>query len=78
MKILGIDVGGTGIKGAIVNTETGELISKRRKISQKCSLTGKNNYSILVHTKRSVLFGSLAHSTEFCWAPSEQKRMSHH
>jgi len=31
MKILGIDVGGTGIKGAIVNTETGELISKRRR-----------------------------------------------
>ena len=33
MKILGIDVGGTGIKGAIVNTETGELISKRRRIA---------------------------------------------
>ena len=31
MEILGIDVGGTGIKGAIVNTETGELISKRRR-----------------------------------------------
>lgn len=33
MEILGIDVGGTGIKGAVVNTKTGELISKRRRIA---------------------------------------------
>ncbi len=32
MIILGIDVGGTGIKGALVNTLTGELTSKRRRI----------------------------------------------
>jgi len=32
MEILGIDVGGTGIKGAIVNVETGKLISNRRRI----------------------------------------------
>lgn len=32
MEILGIDVGGTGIKGAIVNIKTGELDSKRRRI----------------------------------------------
>lgn len=32
MKILGIDIGGTGIKGAIVNTKTGELESKRFRI----------------------------------------------
>lgn len=30
--ILGIDVGGTGIKGAIIDTVTGELISERVKI----------------------------------------------
>ncbi|MEF2977933.1 polyphosphate--glucose phosphotransferase [Subtercola sp. YIM 133946] len=29
---IGIDIGGTGIKGAIVNTETGELLSDRVKI----------------------------------------------
>ena len=29
MKVLGIDIGGTGIKAAIVNTKTGELLSKR-------------------------------------------------
>lgn len=29
MEILGIDIGGSGIKGAIVDTETGELVSER-------------------------------------------------
>lgn len=29
---IGIDIGGTGIKGAVVDLETGELLSKRRKI----------------------------------------------
>lgn len=32
MELLGIDVGGSGIKGAIVNTSTGELISERHRI----------------------------------------------
>lgn len=29
MEILGLDIGGTGIKGAIVDTETGELLTER-------------------------------------------------
>lgn len=32
MQILGIDVGGTGIKAAIVETTTGELISERTRV----------------------------------------------
>lgn len=32
MKILGIDIGGSGIKAAIVDTKTGELLSKRYRI----------------------------------------------
>jgi len=32
VKILGIDVGGTGIKSAIVETETGELVSEHFRI----------------------------------------------
>lgn len=32
MNILGVDVGGSGIKGAIVNTTTGELITDRHRI----------------------------------------------
>ncbi|MDX6747275.1 ROK family protein [Polaribacter sp. PL03] len=33
MKILGIDIGGSGIKGAIVNTKTGELLTERFRIA---------------------------------------------
>lgn len=32
MNILGIDIGGTGIKAAIINTKTGELITERHRI----------------------------------------------
>lgn len=32
MEILGIDIGGSGIKGAIVNIETGELITERHRV----------------------------------------------
>lgn len=32
MQILGIDVGGSGIKGALVDSETGELTSKRIRL----------------------------------------------
>lgn len=32
MEILGIDVGGSGMKGALVNIETGEMLTKRHRI----------------------------------------------
>lgn len=32
MQILGVDIGGTGIKGAIVDTLTGELVTERHRI----------------------------------------------
>ena len=32
MEILGIDVGGSGMKGALVNVETGEMLTKRHRI----------------------------------------------
>lgn len=32
MKILGIDIGGTGIKGAVIETATGELTSERLRL----------------------------------------------
>ncbi len=31
-NILGIDVGGTGIKAALVDTDAGNLVSHRRRI----------------------------------------------
>jgi Sugar (pentulose and hexulose) kinases len=33
MKVLGMDIGGSGIKAAIVDTKTGELISERYRIA---------------------------------------------
>ena len=41
MQILGIDVGGTGIKSAIVETSTGELISERHRIDTPRPATPK-------------------------------------
>ncbi len=32
MNVLGIDIGGSGIKAAIIHTETGELVSERHRI----------------------------------------------
>lgn len=32
MELLGIDIGGSGIKGAIIDTETGELLTERHRI----------------------------------------------
>ena len=32
MQILGIDIGGSGIKGAPVDTDTGELLAERIRI----------------------------------------------
>ena len=41
MQILGIDVGGTGIKSAIVETSTGELVSERHRIDTPRPATPK-------------------------------------
>ena len=32
MSVLGIDIGGSGIKGAIVDVETGKLLTPRERI----------------------------------------------
>ncbi len=42
MEILGIDIGGSGIKGAIVNTNTGELISEKHRIATPQPATPEN------------------------------------
>ncbi len=42
MEILGIDVGGSGIKGAIVNTLTGEIVSERIRIDTPTPSTPDN------------------------------------
>ena len=35
MKVLGIDIGGSGVKGALVDTESGELITERHRIDSE-------------------------------------------
>ena len=42
MKVLGIDIGGSGIKGAIVDSDTGELISERYRIATPQPATPEN------------------------------------
>lgn len=41
MKVLGIDIGGSGIKAAIVNTKTGKLLSERHRIDTPKPATPK-------------------------------------
>jgi polyphosphate glucokinase len=41
MHILGVDIGGSGIKGAIVDTETGELVTERYRIETPKPATPK-------------------------------------
>lgn len=41
VKVLGIDVGGSGVKGAIVDTRTGKLLTKRYRLSTPVPSTPK-------------------------------------
>jgi len=41
MEILGVDIGGSGVKGAMVNTETGEFITERFRIQTPDPATPK-------------------------------------
>ncbi|MBT8092656.1 MAG: ROK family protein [Gammaproteobacteria bacterium] len=41
-KILGVDVGGTGIKAALVDTSTGELLSERHRVATPANSTPQN------------------------------------
>lgn len=41
MKVLGIDVGGSGIKGAVVDTQTGKMLTDRHRVSTPSPATPK-------------------------------------
>lgn len=51
MHILGVDIGGSGIKGAIVNTETGELVTPRHRIDTPQPVTP----SAVAHTLTQMI-----------------------
>lgn len=42
MRILGVDIGGTGIKAAIIETQTGELVSEHKRIPTPKPATPQN------------------------------------
>jgi len=46
MELLGIDIGGSGIKGAIVNAATGELVTERQRIPAPSSFKPKDVIAI--------------------------------
>jgi predicted NBD/HSP70 family sugar kinase len=56
MEILGIDIGGSGIKGAPVNIETGELTAERHRIpTPQPSVPDANNCVILLNGNKNKL-----------------------
>ncbi len=57
MGLLGIDVGGSGVKGAIVDTATGELLSERIRIATPKPSTPKKIAAVV-----EELVGSLEYS----------------
>lgn len=54
--ILGIDVGATGIKGAIVNVETGELMTERIKIKTPKPATPDAILTVIKEIKRKLKY----------------------
>ncbi|WP_289039221.1 polyphosphate--glucose phosphotransferase [uncultured Zobellia sp.] len=47
MEVLGIDVGGSGMKGALVNIETGKLVSERHRIPTPASRKPKDMANVI-------------------------------
>ena len=54
MKALGIDVGGSGIKGAIVDTATGEFVGERARIPTPASLRPEILLGTLLELRREL------------------------
>lgn len=53
MKVLGIDVGGSGIKGAPVDTETGEMLAERLRIKTPVKAEPKPVAEVVAKIARS-------------------------
>ena len=56
MGILGIDVGGSGVKGAIVDTDTGELLSERIRIATPNPPTPENIAGVVQDLVRELAY----------------------
>ena len=55
--ILGIDVGATGIKGAIVDPKTGKLLTERIKIKTPKPATPEAVLLVIKELKRKLKYG---------------------
>ncbi len=53
MAILGIDIGGSGIKGALVDTTAGEFISERVRLETPASMTPEDVLATVAEVVRS-------------------------
>ncbi|MDZ7614857.1 MAG: hypothetical protein U5K51_15050 [Flavobacteriaceae bacterium] len=53
MKALGIDIGGTGIKGAPVDLDTGELLAERFRVDTPRPATPENVTKKIIEIVRS-------------------------
>ncbi len=52
MEILGVDIGGSGIKGALVNVENGTLVAERRRIPTPQPATPEEVVEVVVQINR--------------------------
>lgn len=71
--ILGIDVGGSGIKAALVDTDAGELLSDRHRIETPEPSTPKN---IAATVKRLVAEFDYAGIVGCCFPHRRHRRQS--
>ena len=53
MKVLGIDIGGSAIKGALVDTETGKIITERLRIKTPASARPEPMIEIIAEISKS-------------------------
>jgi len=63
MEILGIDIGGSGIKGAIVDTEKGELVTERHRINTPTPATPEKVGNVVARLVRHFEWDGLVGST---------------
>lgn len=53
MAIMGVDIGGSGIKGALVDTEKGELVTDRKRVETPESMTPQDVLRAVVRLVKS-------------------------
>ena len=68
MKVLGIDIGGTGVKGAPVDSRTGELLAPRFRVATPQPATS----TALAQTVAQVTATADPETFPGCWSDSRE------